>query len=238
MLAVPVGALLLLRYAASPLLVGVAVALLLLAAWPGVLLAALLGRRAWLSSRPIREDRTAVIVLGAPVPGGEVGPELAARLRAGLDASVALGSSGAGDAAAASLPLVLTGGRGTEDRPPEAEAMADWVRSVSPGAPVIVEDRATTTEENLRLAPHLLSAQGIPPRYAVVTSAYHAPRTSLLARRQGLRLQVVGVPVPLPFAPATYLRELLILLKMDRVVQSVVAACVILGGLAAALVAS
>ena len=242
-----VGALLLLRYAATPLLVGLAAGLLLLAAWPGVVLCGLVLRRCWLRLRPLRAGTGAVIVLGAPVPDGEVGPELAARLRGGLavherlrDGSATGAAAAAGAEAGVALgaaPLVLTGGRGDEDRPAEAVAMKRWVREQQPDSPVLVEDRATTTEENLLLATRLLGEHRVRPPYAVVTSGYHAARTSLLAARLGLDLQVVGVAVPAGSARGATLRELLIVLKEMRGGHAVAGAVVVAGAVGAALLA-
>ncbi|WP_298751601.1 YdcF family protein [uncultured Serinicoccus sp.] len=228
-------------------MVGLGAGLLLLAAWPGFVLLVLLVAR-WRLCRPgTASGCGAVVVLGAPVPDGEVGEELAARLRGGLAARAALAagsghSEGAGgqdgglDEDAPALPLVLTGGRGTRGRPAEAVAMGRWVQAVDPRAPVVLEDRATTTVENLRLSAALLGARGAPPPYAVVTSAYHAPRTRWLVRRNRLPLRVVGVRVPTDPA-AAYLRELLIVLKQAGWAQAVAAVVVLGGALLAGLAA-
>ncbi|ANS80239.1 hypothetical protein SGUI_2843 [Serinicoccus hydrothermalis] len=228
-LLVPVVGLLLLGYASAPVLVGLGAGLILLAAWPGLVMVLLLARRWWLCRRPVSADRRAVIVLGAPVPDGEVGEELAARLRGGLTALARLTALGSGAVGAAVLPLVLTGGRARGERPAEAEAMARWVRAQDPETPLILEDRAATTEDNLLLSTRLLQEQGCPPPYAVVTSAYHAARTSLLVARHRLPLQVVGVRVPIDSPVGAYLRELLIVLKEARR-PHLVAGLVVLGG--------
>lgn len=222
--------------------------LLLLAACPGFVMLVLLAVR-WRLCRPGAAARCgAVVVLGMPVPHGEVGPELAARLEGGLAllSSVAGGRGGTRSGGStgggagqerADVPLVLTGGRGTRGRPPEAVAMQRWVRGVDPDVPVVLEDRATTTVENLLLSTDLLRRRGIPPPYAVVTSAYHAPRTSWRVRRHRLPLRVVGVRAPVDSAAGTYLRELLVVLKEARRAHAVVAALVVgvalLAGLAA-----
>ena len=234
----PVAGLLLLGYAAAPALVGLGAGLLVLAAWPGIVMVALLLVR-WRLTRPgAASGSGAVIVLGAPVPDGEVGEELAARLRGGLAALAALpGPLGAAGATGLLAPLVLTGGRGRKGRPAEAVAMERWVRREDPSATVVLEDRATTTEENLLLSTDLLRGRGAEPPYAVVTSAYHAARTRLLVARHRLPLRVVGVPVPMELPVGAYLRELLIVLKQARwahvVAGAVVIAAAVLVGLAA-----
>ena len=238
----------LLAYAAGPVAVGTATGLLLLAAWPGFVTLLLLAVR-WRLCRPGAAARCgAVVVLGMPVPDGVVGEELAARLRGGLATVASLGggvapADGAGqggaglDAGGRVVPLVLTGGRGTRGRPAEAVAMQRWVRGVEPAAAVLLEDRATTTVENLLLSTALLRDRGAEPPYAVVTSAYHAPRTRWLVQRLRLPFRVVGVPVPLESATGAYLRELLIVLKQARWAHVVAAALLVVVALLAGLAA-
>ncbi|KUG56850.1 hypothetical protein AVL62_12010 [Serinicoccus chungangensis] len=244
--AVPVVGMGLLGYAAGPVVVGLGTGLLLLAAWPGFVMLVLLAVR-WRLSRPGSATRcSAVVVLGMPVPHGEVGAELAARLQGGLTllASVTgrpdeTGSGATGDIGAerADVPLVLTGGRGTRGRPAEAVVMQRWVLGVDPQVSVVLEDRATTTVENLVLSTDQLRSRGIPPPYAVVTSAYHAPRTSWRVRQHRLPLRVVGVRAPVDSAAGSYLRELLVVLKEARWAHPVVAALVLGVALLAVLAA-
>ncbi|WP_151525967.1 YdcF family protein [Serinicoccus kebangsaanensis] len=229
-LAVPVVGLALLSSGTGPVPRAVAVGLLLLAAWPGLVMLGLLVLRRWLTRGRAAAGSGAVIVLGTPVPDGEVGEELAARLRGGLAALAALPVP-----TAAAAALVLTGGRGGKGRPAEAVAMESWVRREDPTAPVVLEDRATTTEENLLLSTALLEQRGAAPPYAVVTSAYHAARTRLLVARHRLPLRVVGVVVPMEFAPGAYLRELLIVLKQWRRPHAAAALVILLSAVLAGL---
>jgi uncharacterized SAM-binding protein YcdF (DUF218 family) len=63
-----------------------------------------------------------------------------------------------------------------------------------PEAAILIEDRSTTTEENLRLALPILQARG-ESRVIVVTDWYHAPRARMTARRLGLAAESQSPPL-------------------------------------------
>lgn len=155
-----------------------------------------------------RARGNAVIVLGAQVVGDRVPPLLAGRLSAAIDAA---------DRGSQAVPLVVSGGRGADEAVAEGDAMAQWLRErgVTPDR-VLVEDRATTTAENLRYSAALLSDRAIAPPYLIATSNYHAPRAALLARSIGLDAQAVGGRTAWYYVPSAYLREFVAVLSMRR----------------------
>ena len=73
--------------------------------------------------------------------------------------------------------------------------MYNWLteNGIDPGR-LRKEEQATTTEENIRYSLDLLEQETgtRPDTAAVVSSAYHLRRASLLARREGLTM--LGVP--------------------------------------------
>lgn len=119
---------------------------------------------------------------------------------------------------------VVTGGRGPGESITEAEAMAAFLvkTGVDPGR-ILLEDRATSTAENLRNSRAVLEAAGAlaepRPALAVVTSGFHLFRVRLLARRAGLSLCPVAAPTPWYLLPNAFLREYLAVVKsllLDR----------------------
>lgn len=73
--------------------------------------------------------------------------------------------------------------------------MFDWlIRQGIPAQQLRMEDKATSTEENLRFSLDLIEAESgtRPAKCAVLSNSYHLYRSSLLARREGLQMQ--GVP--------------------------------------------
>lgn len=82
--------------------------------------------------------------------------------------------------------LVVSGGTDREDGRNEARVMRGLaVREGVPPARVRLEDRSTSTRENMELGRAVLAAAGA-RRVVVVTEPYHAPRAAWLARRAGL----------------------------------------------------
>ena len=82
--------------------------------------------------------------------------------------------------------VVCCGGLGLNP-PSEAEAMAELL--VAAGVPrgvIALEDRSTTTLENIRFSLPLLGG----PRVTIVTHRYHAARARMVARHFGLQAEV------------------------------------------------
>ena len=109
----------------------------------------------WLYPRIVRRRRARwVVVLGSGLVGGDrVPPLLAGRIAAGL---TAYAERGAG-------VMIMSGGRGPDEKIAEAVAMAGWARENGADAErLLVEDRSRSTDENLRFTAELL-AENRPP---------------------------------------------------------------------------
>ena len=183
----------------------------------------------WLYPRIVRGRRARwVAVLGSGlIDGDRVPPLLAGRIAAGLTAYAERGAS----------LLIMSGGQGSDERVPEAVAMADWARARgADDERLLVEDRSRTTEENLRFSAELLRAHRVPmparypderqpkiPRWLdcvfggpitpdpaeglIVTSDYHVLRAAILARRLGVAAQATGARTARYYWPSAILRE-------------------------------
>lgn len=126
-----------------------------------------------------------VIVLGAGVNGETPSKSLSERLRAAQTYLERYPEAIA----------ILSGGKGDGENISEALCMYRWLteRGVAPER-LRMEDRATTTEENLRYSLALIEAEfgEKPETAAIVSSSYHLARASLLAKEAGLYM--LGVP--------------------------------------------
>lgn len=84
---------------------------------------------------------------------------------------------------------VVSGGQGPGETMTEGETMGIWLeaRGIDPSR-IIVEDRATSTQENLEYSFALIRGHGGEPdgNCAIVTSEYHLYRAKALAARQGV----------------------------------------------------
>lgn len=168
-----------------------------------------------------------IVVLGAGLVGSRVPPLLASRLDRALRLYRRDGEAGR------SPIIVVSGGQGADEEVSEAFAMRQYLldRGV-PDDDIVLEEQATTTEENLRYSKELLAGRGHTGRVVAVTNNYHVFRTAVLSRKQGLRLQVIGAPTAWYFVPSAFLREFVALLVRNPVVHSLACALLMAGGLA------
>ena len=150
-------------------------------------------------------DADAVIVLGAGVNGEDPSLVLWTRIRTAQEYI----------ATHPHIPVVLSGGQGPGENITEAEAMR---RVLSEEETVfILEERSTSTEENLAFSKELLKEHGLDvenAHIAIVTNSFHVTRACMLAHEQGYGT-VFGVGAPLPWwlQGNYYLREAFALIK-------------------------
>jgi uncharacterized SAM-binding protein YcdF (DUF218 family) len=162
---------------------------------------------AWIGTQDdARFDEEAVIVLGAAVHGDQLSRTLEAR----LDRAVAYHQRNP------QVLVVVTGGQGPQENLPEGVAMRAYLltRGV-PDASIVVEDKASSTEENFAFSKALLDAR-LPAGYRVtfVTDEFHTYRASRIAAASGLVADHVSSRTPWYFWPANYLREELLVMAM------------------------
>ena len=152
------------------------------------------------------ERPDAVVVLGAQVRAPDnLTPLLRSRVDHGIKVAEKAIEKGK------DTVLVFSGGQGSDEPCPEGEAMARYAISqgVDPSR-VIVEDKSTTTEENLKFSAELLQGrEDVPdnPWIAVASSDYHAFRGALMMRKAGLRGFATGARTARYFWPSAKVRE-------------------------------
>lgn len=152
---------------------------------------------------PIVSTADFVVVLGAGLLAGrQVSTLLASRLDRGRAVFESL------DARTAPM-LVVSGGKGSDERLSEAEAMANYlVERGFQADRLIIEDRSRTTEENLVFSAELMRrARPAGYRCVVVTNDFHSYRAALIASDLGVPAQVVGSPTAAYFLPSATIRE-------------------------------
>lgn len=86
--------------------------------------------------------------------------------------------------------ILMSGGSGSllNDDPPEALYTLDYFHNIKiPDSAIIIEKQSRNTKENFQYTIQLLKKMNYPnARILVITSAWHIPRTKLLAEQQGL----------------------------------------------------
>ena len=143
-----------------------------------------------------------LIVLGAGVNGSEPSLSMLDRLDAALEYLIAHPECVA----------VVSGGQGTGEDITEAEAMRAWLsRQGVDERRIILEERATTTAENLRYSFDIIRTRdgGMgETSIAVASSEYHLYRAEAMAQRLGVPVSGVAARTSLPVLRANYfLRE-------------------------------
>ncbi|MGW0246681.1 YdcF family protein [Nocardia goodfellowii] len=160
---------------------------------------------------PYQPGMDAIVVHGSGLVGARVPPLLAAR----LDRAIQIYGE---EAAQGRRPVIIaSGGKGSDEAVSEASAMADYL--IARGVPadsVGVEQRSTTTRENLLFIKRLLGERGTNMRMVLVTSNFHVLRTAILARRLKLDAEVTGARTAFYYLPSAVLREFIAILVAYR----------------------
>lgn len=145
--------------------------------------------------------RPYLVVLGAAVHGDVPSLALTNRMRGALEYLNENPNS----------VVIASGGQGKGENKSEAQAMYDWftANGVAPER-IIMEDKSTSTLENLKNSFAIIRERGDDPEgnVTVVSSAYHLYRAKLYARMLGV--EVAGFPGKWDYPIATlnyYIRE-------------------------------
>lgn len=123
------------------------------------------------------KDPTTVVVLGCQVKNG--GPSKMLRRR--LDAAYSFLSENE------EVMVVVSGGKGDDEAISEAQCMMEYLtaKGISPDR-IIMEDKSTSTEENLRFSKTIIEEKGLCEDITIVTDGYHQLRAEMLARQLGM----------------------------------------------------
>lgn len=207
-----------------PSLVIAFAALVLVISYIGFLFVSFLLYSLFYGALPYQPGMDAIVVHGSGLIGARVPPLLASRLDRAIEiyrAEVATGHR----------PLLITsGGKGSDEAVSEASAMASYLLDKGvPGDSVVLEDRSTTTRENLLYTRQLLGERGTSTRMVLVTSNFHILRTAILARTLQLDAEVTGARTAFYYWPSAFLREFIAILVANKWIN--IAACLALAAL-------
>lgn len=104
--------------------------------------------------------------------------------------------------------MIPSGGQGGDETVSEASAMAGYLREKDiPEEKIILEDRSTTTFENLKNSKAIIDAREGSKYTALVTSNYHVYRALRYCRRVGMDCTGIGSKVAFYYWPSALIRE-------------------------------
>lgn len=157
-------------------------------------------------------DADFVVVLGSGLRDGVwVTPLLASRLERGQQVYQALATRDKmrdRTRDRVGPMLIVSGGKGGDERLSEAEAMARYLAEHGvPADRVIKEDRSRSTEENLKFSKAIMERSRPDYRCIVVTSNFHVFRAAIIARRVGVNGQVTAARTAGYYWPSAMIRE-------------------------------
>ena len=104
--------------------------------------------------------------------------------------------------------LIPSGGKGSDESISEAEAMKRYLLEQGvPESDILMEDKSTTTLENLKFSKSIIDSREGRKYTALVTSNYHVYRALRYCRRVGLKCKGIGSHVAFYYWPSALIRE-------------------------------
>lgn len=171
----------------------------------------------------------AAVVLSVLVTAGVLGCRMLAavhRVPAGDETVVVLGCQVRGTGPSLSLSrriaaaktyleahpdakCVLSGGQGSDEDLSEAQCMFNELTNAGIDARrLYMEDRSTSTRENLAYSMTVIEEKGLSKKIALVTDGYHQCRAALIARDYTESVAAVPAKTPIILLPTYTVREL------------------------------
>ena len=107
------------------------------------------------------------------------------------------------------IRLIASGGQGSDEKISEAQAIYNYLveHTDVPKEAIILEEKSTTTYENLLFSKELGEQLVENPRFLFVTNDYHVFRTSTYARQIGMQGDGLGCSTASYYIPSAFIRE-------------------------------
>lgn len=103
---------------------------------------------------------------------------------------------------------IVSGGQGSDELISEAECMKNvLVENGIPENRIIIEDRSTSTDENMLFSMKKMEENGISGDVVVVTNEFHQLRAGMIAEKYGLKTYSVSASTAWYLLPTYWLRE-------------------------------
>lgn len=142
-----------------------------------------------------KETPQAVIVLGCKVRGTKPSRMLGNRIQAAYDALQTYPD----------MVAVVSGGKGSDEDITEAECMRnELMKKGIDASRIIMEDKSTSTSENLRFSRAILEKNGLNGSLLIATDAYHEMRAQYLAKKENLSPCAPAAAASSPLLVPTY----------------------------------
>ncbi len=104
--------------------------------------------------------------------------------------------------------IIVSGGKGENEDISEAECMKEFL--VSKGissSRIIMEDKSSTTAENLEFSRKILEEYGLGNEAVIITDSFHQLRASMIAKNLDIKTWNVSAQTPYYLLPTYWVRE-------------------------------
>lgn len=152
---------------------------------------------------PPNSDLT-LIVLGCQVKG--TSPEnayISAMLQRRLDTALEYLRS------RPDTPVIVSGGRGSDEPVSEAEAMRAYLlKNGISASQIYIENKSVSTVQNIEFSVKVMRENNLPKTAAIVTDGFHEYRAGVYCGRLGARHHAVPAKTELLYLPVYWFREI------------------------------
>ena len=151
---------------------------------------------------PKKKHYDFIIIHGAGLLGGEKATPL---LKRRIDKAVEAYHNSKNS----HIKIIASGGQGADEKISEAQAIVNYLLEETdvPREAIILEDKSTTTYENLLYSKELGEKLVANPQFLFVTNDYHVFRTSTYARKLKMKGDGLGCRTAGYYIPSAFIRE-------------------------------
>ena len=147
---------------------------------------------------PPPDENTTLVVLGCKVKNGR--PSLMLKRR--LDCAYEYLSEHN------TVNVVVSGGQGSDEVMSEAQCMKEYLIDMGISSErIFMEDKSTSTEENLKFSQEIISHKGLSEKITLVTDAFHQCRAEMLAKNIGINPYNISGYTSWYIVPVYWVRE-------------------------------
>ena len=151
---------------------------------------------------PKKKHYDFIIIHGAGLLGGEKATPL---LKRRIDKAVEAYHNSKNS----HIKIIASGGQGADEKISEAQAIVNYLLEETdvPREAIVLEDKSTTTYENLLYSKELGEKLVANPQFLFVTNDYHVFRTSTYARKLKMKGDGLGCRTAGYYIPSAFIRE-------------------------------
>lgn len=172
---------------------------------------------------PKKKNYNYIIIHGSGlIDGYKVSPLLASRIEKGIEA---YNKSQRKD-----VKFIASGGQGSDEKISEAKSISNYlIEKGIEQEKIILEDKSTTTYENLMFSKEIAEKYDEKPIYVFISNNYHNFRTTIYARRLNMNGYGVGAKTAGYYIPSAFVREYIaIVFRLKKVILSLVGILILL----------